>query len=57
MPLEVAFSILIAAPMANVIAVVLLYGLLGWKVAAIYLLRALLIALSLPEMIILRQDS
>ena len=36
-PLGVTFSFLIAAPMVNEIAVVLLFGLLGWKVAAIYM--------------------
>ncbi len=36
-PLGVTFSFLIAAPMVNEIALVLLYGLLGWKVAALYL--------------------
>jgi uncharacterized membrane protein YraQ (UPF0718 family) len=44
-PLGVTFSFLIAAPMVNEIAVVLLYGLLGWKVAAIYLVSGLLIAM------------
>lgn len=44
-PLGVTFSFLIAAPMVNEIAVVLLYGLLGWKVAAIYLGTGLLIAI------------
>ena len=34
-PLGVTFSFLIAAPMVNEIALGLLYGLLGWKVAAI----------------------
>jgi uncharacterized protein len=36
-PLGVTFSFLISAPMVNEIALVLLYGLFGWKVAAIYL--------------------
>ena len=36
-PLGVTFSFLIAAPMVNEVALVLLYGLFGWKVAAIYL--------------------
>ena len=36
-PLGVTFSFLIAAPMVNEIALVLLYGLFGWKVAALYL--------------------
>ena len=44
-PLGVTFSFLIAAPMVNEIAVVLLYGLLGWKVAAIYLVSGLFIAI------------
>ncbi len=43
-PLGVTFSFLIAAPMVNEIALVLLYGLLGWKIAAIYLGTGLLIA-------------
>jgi uncharacterized membrane protein YraQ (UPF0718 family) len=44
-PLGVTFSFLIAAPMVNEIAVVLLYGLLGWKVAAIYLFTGIMIAI------------
>ncbi len=44
-PLGVTFSFLIAAPMVNEIAIILLYGLLGWKVAAIYLGSGLLIAM------------
>ena len=44
-PLGVTFSFLIAAPMVNEIAVVLLYGLLGWKVALIYMVTGLLIAI------------
>ena len=44
-PLGVTFSFLIAAPMVNEIALVLLYGLLGWKVAAIYLFSGLCIAI------------
>lgn len=35
-PLGVTLSFLIAAPMINEVAVVLLFGLVGWKVAAIY---------------------
>jgi hypothetical protein len=35
-PLGVTFSFLIAAPMVNEVALVLLMGLLGWKVAALY---------------------
>jgi len=44
-PLGVTFSFLIAAPMVNEIALVLLYGLFGWKIAAIYLSTGLLIAI------------
>lgn len=44
-PLGVTFSFLISAPMVNEIALVLLYGLLGWKVAAIYLSMGLFIAM------------
>jgi uncharacterized membrane protein YraQ (UPF0718 family) len=44
-PLGVTFSFLISAPMINEIAVVLLYGLFGWKVAAIYISTGLLIAM------------
>jgi hypothetical protein len=43
-PLGVTFSFLISAPMVNEIAVVLLWGLLGWEVAAIYTGTGLLIA-------------
>jgi hypothetical protein len=44
-PLGVTFSFLVSAPMVNEIAVVLLYGLLGWKVAALYVGTGLLIAI------------
>jgi uncharacterized membrane protein YraQ (UPF0718 family) len=36
-PLGVTFSFLISAPMVNEVALVLLVGLFGWKIAAIYL--------------------
>jgi uncharacterized membrane protein YraQ (UPF0718 family) len=44
-PLGVTFSFLISAPMVNEVALVLLYGLFGWKVAALYLSTGLLIAM------------
>lgn len=44
-PLGVTFSFLIAAPMINEVAVVLLIGLFGWKVTAIYVLTGLIIAI------------
>ncbi len=45
-PLGVTFSFLIAAPMINEVAVVLLIGLFGWKIAAIYVATGLSIAVS-----------
>ena len=44
-PLGVTFSFLISAPMVNEIALVLLFGLFGWKVAALYLGTGLAIAI------------
>lgn len=44
-PLGVTFSFLIAAPMVNEIALVLLYGLFGFKVAAIYFATGVTIAI------------
>ena len=44
-PLGVTFSFLISAPMVNEVAVVLLLGLVGWKVAAIYTGTGLAIAI------------
>ncbi len=44
-PLGVTFSFLISAPMVNEIALVLLFGLFGWKVAALYMGTGLLIAM------------
>lgn len=44
-PLGVTFSFLIAAPMINEVALILLIGLFGWKVAVIYVLTGLTIAI------------
>jgi uncharacterized membrane protein YraQ (UPF0718 family) len=44
-PLGVTFSFLISAPMVNEIALVLLFGLFGWKVAGLYLSTGLVIAI------------
>lgn len=44
-PLGVTFSFLIAAPMINEVAVVLLLGLFGWKVALLYISTGLFIAI------------
>ena len=43
-PLGVTFSFLIAAPTINEIAVVMLLGLFGWKIAALYVTSGLLVA-------------
>ena len=44
-PLGVTFSFLIAAPMINEVALILLIGLFGWQVALIYVLTGLTIAI------------
>ena len=44
-PLGVTFSFLISAPMINEVALVLLFGLFGWKVAALYVGTGLFIAI------------
>ncbi len=44
-PLGVTFSFLIAAPMINEVALILLIGLFGWKVAVIYVITGLTIAI------------
>jgi uncharacterized protein len=45
-PLGVTFSFLIAAPMINEVAVVLLFGMFGWKVMAIYIGTGLILAIT-----------
>jgi hypothetical protein len=44
-PLGVTFSFLISAPMVNEVALVLLFGMFGWKVAALYLGLGLSVAI------------
>lgn len=44
-PLGITFSFLIAAPMINEVAIVLLYGMFGWKTALIYITTGLSIAI------------
>lgn len=44
-PLGVTFSFLIAAPVINEVAIVLLFGLFGWRVAALYVVSGLTIAI------------
>jgi hypothetical protein len=45
-PLGVTFSFLIAAPMINEVAIVLLFGLFGWETALLYVSTGLIIAIS-----------
>ena len=45
-PIGVTFSFLIASPMINEVAVVLLWGLFGWKTAVIYIVTGLFIAIT-----------
>lgn len=44
-PIGVTFSFLIASPMINEVAIVLLFGMFGWKTAAIYVISGLVIAI------------
>ena len=44
-PLGVTFSFLVASPMINEIALVLLFGLFGWKIACIYIISGLIISI------------
>jgi len=44
-PLGVTFSFLISAPMVNEVALALLFGLFGWKVAGLYLVTGLSVAM------------
>lgn len=44
-PLGVTFSFLVSAPMVNEVALALLFGLFGWKVAALYLGTGLAVAI------------
>jgi uncharacterized membrane protein YraQ (UPF0718 family) len=44
-PLGVTFSFLISAPMVNEVALVMLFGLFGWKIAALYLATGLGVAI------------
>ncbi len=45
-PLGVTFSFLIAAPLINEVAVIMLGGLFGWQVAALYIGTGLVIAIA-----------
>jgi uncharacterized protein len=45
-PLGVTFSFLIASPMVNEIAIILLWGMLGWQITALYIISGLIIAIT-----------
>ena len=44
-PLGTAFSFLVASPMINEVALVLLLGMFGWKIALIYIISGLMISI------------
>jgi uncharacterized protein len=44
-PLGVTFTFLVASPMINEVAIILLYGLFGWKITALYIGSGLVIAI------------
>jgi hypothetical protein len=44
-PLGVTLSFLVAAPMVNEVALVLLFGMFGWQVAGLYLISGLTVAI------------
>jgi len=44
-PLGVTFSFLVSSPMVNEVALVLLFGMFGWKIATIYIVSGVLIAI------------
>ncbi len=44
-PLGITFSFLVASPMINEVALVLLFGLFGWKIALLYIISGFAIAI------------
>jgi uncharacterized membrane protein YraQ (UPF0718 family) len=45
-PLGVTFSFLVTAPMVNEVALVLLFGMFGWKIAGFYMLSGITLAIA-----------
>jgi uncharacterized membrane protein YraQ (UPF0718 family) len=45
-PLGITFSFLITAPMINEVAVILLFGMFGWRIALAYIITGLVIAIT-----------
>jgi uncharacterized membrane protein YraQ (UPF0718 family) len=44
-PLGVTFSFLVSSPMVNEVALIMLWGLFGWKIALIYICTGLIVAI------------
>ncbi|WP_088225642.1 permease [Desulfosporosinus sp. FKB] len=44
-PLGVTFSFLISSPMVNEVALIMLWGMFGWKIAAIYISTGVIVAI------------
>jgi uncharacterized protein len=44
-PLGVTFSFLVASPMINEVALIMLWGMFGWKIAVLYIVSGLVIAI------------
>ncbi len=44
-PLGVTFSFLVSAPMVNEVALIMLWGLFGWKIALLYIASGLVVAI------------
>jgi uncharacterized membrane protein YraQ (UPF0718 family) len=44
-PLGVTFSFLVASPMINEVALILLFGMFGWQIALIYMVSGIIIAI------------
>ena len=44
-PLGVTFSFLISSPMVNEVAIILLWGMFGWKIAALYIATGVTVAI------------
>jgi len=45
-PLGVTFSFLVSAPMVNEVALIMLWGLFGWKIALLYVASGLVVAIA-----------
>jgi uncharacterized membrane protein YraQ (UPF0718 family) len=45
-PLGVTFSFLVASPMINEVAIILLWGMFGWKITLLYIVSGLFIAIT-----------